>query len=96
VTVTPVKKRYLRGDRVEMTVEGKFYYGAPVAGAKVHYSVYRDTDWAAEYGDSGGADEEEEASLGRESYGGYYGTTVMEGDVTLGDDGKATVSFPPT
>ena len=96
VTVTPAKKRYVRGDNVDMVIEGKFYFGAPVAGAKVHYSVYRDTDWAAEYGgDSDDAeDTEEEASYGRESYGGYYGTTVMEGDVILGDDGKATVSFP--
>ncbi|MES2463668.1 MAG: MG2 domain-containing protein, partial [Armatimonadota bacterium] len=96
VTVTSAKKRYVRGDQVEMTVEGKFYFGAPVAGAKVHYSVYRDSDWAAEYGGGTGSDSEddEEASLGRESYGGYYGTTVLEGDVTLGDDGKATVSFP--
>jgi uncharacterized protein YfaS (alpha-2-macroglobulin family) len=95
VTVTPVKKRYLRGNRVEMTVEGKFYFGAPVSGAKVHYSVYRDTDWSAEYGgESYDSGDEEEASLGRESYGGYYGTIVMDGDVTLGDDGKAIVSFP--
>ena len=95
VTVTPAKNRYVRGDRVEMVVEGKFYFGAPVAGAKVHYSVYRDTDWSAEYGDSSDEeDTEEEASYGRESYGNYYGTTVMEGDVVLGDDGKATVSFP--
>ncbi|MBC8104443.1 MAG: hypothetical protein H7Z41_17850 [Cytophagales bacterium] len=94
VTVTPAKKRYVRGDTVEMTVEGKFYFGAPVAGAKVRYSVYRDTDWAAEYGGGEASDDEEDATLGRESYGGYYGTTVMDGEVTLGDDGKAVVRFP--
>ncbi len=92
VTVTPAKKRYLRGDRIEMTVEGRFYFGAPVAGAKVRYSVYRDTECAAQYGGEG--DDEDEESLDRESYGGYYGTVVMDGEVTLGDDGKAVVSFP--
>ena len=32
--VTASKPRYLRGEMVEMTVEGKYYFGAPLAGGK--------------------------------------------------------------
>jgi uncharacterized protein YfaS (alpha-2-macroglobulin family) len=59
VSVTPEKPRYVRaaGEQARVTVEGKFYFGAPVAGAKITYSVYREADWSAEYPDEY-ADEE--------------------------------------
>ena len=48
VTVTPDKKTYARGETVRMTIEGKYFFGSPVAGAKVRYSVYSSPDWASE------------------------------------------------
>ncbi len=60
VTVTPDKKTYTRGETVRMTVEGKFFFGAPVAGAKVRYSVYSSPDWQSEYEADADANGEEE------------------------------------
>lgn len=37
VSVTPVKKRYLAGEKVEFLVQATYYFGAPVPKASVHY-----------------------------------------------------------
>jgi hypothetical protein len=96
VTVTPVQPRYLRGQTAAMTVAAHFYYGAPVAGATVHYEVYRDIDWSTVYGDDDSEDDDNDHS-GDDNFGGaYYGSTVVQGDVTLGADGTAVVPFPTT
>jgi alpha-2-macroglobulin len=92
VTVTPGKTRYLKGDEVEMTVEGKYYFGAPVAGATVQYYVYADADWSHEY-DTSEYDADEGGAGESGSYGSYYGRTVAEGKVTLDANGRATVRF---
>lgn len=94
VTVTPEQKRYNIGDKATMIVSGEYYFGAPVAGAKVRYEVFRETDWAAEYPDDYGYDEwDEEAGEGEYDYGGY-GETVAQGEAQLDETGKASVTFP--
>jgi uncharacterized protein YfaS (alpha-2-macroglobulin family) len=95
VSVTPGKPRYLRGDEAEITIEGKYYFGTPVAGAKVTYYVYRDADWVREYGMSDPEFDPEESSP--EDYGGYrnyYGDMVVQGEATLDSNGRAVVRFP--
>ncbi len=92
VTIKPLKARYHRGETVEMALDAAYYFGAPVAGAKVHYYVYRDADWSAEYGNSSDYEMDEYESHYRDSaYRNYYGEAVAEGDVTLDENGKATV-----
>ena len=96
VTVTPGKKRYVRGDTVEMTVSATYYFGAPVAGAKVEYHVYASPDWSAEFPDDYAADPDEENSapayyLRGES---YYGATESDGKATLDANGKTVIRFP--
>lgn len=92
VTVTPNKPHYLRGEYVEMTVEGKYYFGAPVAGAKVKYYVYADADWSSAYGITDDEDDSEEGEASHH-YGNYYGRMVVEGEATLDASGKAVVRF---
>lgn len=92
VTVTPERKRYVRGEEVSMTVDAGYYFGAPVAGAKVKYYIFRDTDWSAEYpGDYASEDDEEPSPL--DGYEGYYGEMVSEGEATLDENGRAVVRF---
>ena len=96
VKVTPGKARYVRGDTVEMTVSGTYYFGAPLAGAKVVYHVYAAPDWSAEQPDDYAADPDEENRapayyLHGES---YYGSVDSDGKTTLDADGKAVIRFP--
>lgn len=98
VTVKADKPRYVRGDEATVNVEGKFYFGTPVAGAKIKYSVYRETDWSAEYPDDYADDEDEAGPLhgwgGGDVYEGYYGESVAEGEATLNENGRAVLHFP--
>ncbi len=96
VTVTPDKKTYARGETVRMTVEGKYFFGSPVAGAKVRYSVYSSPDWASEYeSDQEDKDDEEDLSSYRSFHSdSYYGSTGKSGTVILDENGKAVIEFP--
>lgn len=93
VTVTPGKKTYIRGETVEMTVSGKYYFGAPLAGAKVKYYVDRSIDWEAEYGDEFDP-EEDQPDYRYYSHEPYRGQTDNEGDIRLDDNGQSVLRFP--
>ncbi|HYL92346.1 MAG TPA: MG2 domain-containing protein, partial [Alphaproteobacteria bacterium] len=53
VRVTPDKQRILQGESFTATIEAKYYFGEPVAGADVTYVVHRSGYWSPffEYGD---------------------------------------------
>ena len=38
----PAKARVLEGEKVQATIDARYYFGEPVTGAKVQYAVYRD------------------------------------------------------
>jgi uncharacterized protein YfaS (alpha-2-macroglobulin family) len=57
VKVTPSKKRVIQGEPVQATIEAKYYYGEPVANAKVKYVVHRSRYWLPWYMDE---DEEQQ------------------------------------
>ncbi len=41
VKVTPERNRVLQGESVKATIEARYYFGEPVANAKVKYVVHR-------------------------------------------------------
>ena len=96
VTVTPDKSRYTRGDAVTMTISAAYFFGAPVAGAKVEYSVYRDRDYDSANSD---VDPEDQAEDQEENQGGesdrysFFGADVTQGKGQLDENGKAVVTF---
>lgn len=45
ITVEPTKKRFRKGDRIEMDVRCEYYFGGPVAGATIDTSVFRKPHW---------------------------------------------------
>jgi uncharacterized protein YfaS (alpha-2-macroglobulin family) len=49
VRVTPAKPRVLQGDDVSITLDAKYFFGEPVAGAKVEYVVHRARYWDWSY-----------------------------------------------
>ena len=46
VRVTPDKPRILQGEKVTATIEAKYFFGEPVAGAQVKYEVHRSQYWS--------------------------------------------------
>lgn len=99
VTVAPGEKRYTMGDEGEMFVNAQFYFGAPVAGAKVQYEVLRAPDWQSEYAASyraseDAADDTDEDNSGEGEAGAYSsGEMVSEGHATLDANGHAIIHF---
>src|SRR5437016_6309690 len=51
VRITPDKLRVLEGDTITATIEAKYYFGEPVAGAQVKYVVHRSTNWSYLFGE---------------------------------------------
>ncbi|MDX1932415.1 MAG: alpha-2-macroglobulin family protein [Capsulimonadales bacterium] len=93
VKVTAGKARYLRGEPVTMTMAASYYFGAPVAGAKVRYYVTRNPDWSVDYG---GSDEEEAGEFRPGLFGSFpgdfHGDTVADGEVRLDENGQAVIT----
>ena len=94
VSVSTSKPRYLQGESIEATIEGRYYFGAPVAKGKVKYSIYRSgyrfPYWRILWGD--------EEFEGGEDEGGYeesyYGQEISQGNGELDADGRLTVKIP--
>lgn len=97
-TVSPNEKHYASGDTVEMFVDATYYFGAPVAGARVKYQILRAPDWASMYAEepADNLDSDDDAaheySYAEEDSDGS-GETVQEGETTLDAQGHAIISF---
>ncbi|NIM07123.1 MAG: hypothetical protein GTN69_04815, partial [Armatimonadetes bacterium] len=91
VEVTTDKERYMRGDSIQAKVSAQYYFGAPVAGADVNYTIMR-SPYYAYYGDYSYEDEyyyEYEGDY--DHYGG--GEIVESGTAVTGADGAAQITF---
>jgi uncharacterized protein YfaS (alpha-2-macroglobulin family) len=94
VSVSVSKPRYLQGENIEATIEGRYYFGAPVAKGKVKYSVYRSgymfPYWRILWGE-----EEFEGNEGEGGYEeGYYGQEISQGTGELDAEGRLTIKVP--
>jgi uncharacterized protein YfaS (alpha-2-macroglobulin family) len=94
VTVQPDKPRYTKGEMATVTLEGAYFFGSPVAGAKVKYNVYRSPDYALEYADPREVDDSEDQAGGiHDRSEGYFGGNVTDGEAVLDENGRATIQF---
>jgi alpha-2-macroglobulin len=84
VDVETPAKRYVRGDSMPVTVQATYYYGAPVAGADVRYTVYRAPYYAWSEGDDDLQDEETA----------FFGEVVTEGETRTDAGGHAQFVVP--
>ncbi|MGC4056262.1 MAG: hypothetical protein QM757_46265 [Paludibaculum sp.] len=89
VKVTSETPRTIQGGRVRMNVDVKYYYGEPVAGASVKYTVHRYRWWAPWYETDEDMDSEEED-------GGYGAEQVSEETAKLDGQGHLTIDIPTT
>ncbi len=95
VRVTPAKPRVLEGDSAEATIDARYYFGEPVNGAKVKYSIYRSRYWFPLW-----YDPDEDEAGGEEGGPGAYddaaGEQISQEQGQLDADGKLTVKVPTT
>jgi uncharacterized protein YfaS (alpha-2-macroglobulin family) len=101
VTVRPAAVRVLQGNTIQATIEAKYFFGEPVAGAKVTYVVHTsqhywwDEDDADENGEGdASADASTDASDEDESDSGYGETEQQEHQGVLDANGQLTVTLP--
>jgi alpha-2-macroglobulin len=103
VDVVPLTQRIIAGNKAKARIRANYYFGAPVANARVKYSIYADTDWSgryqlmprpAYYSYYDDWDSDEESYYSSQSYAGAY---ITEGYAQTDASGEALIEFdtPP-
>ena len=100
VSVTTDRDAYLDGDTVHVGVEATYYFGGPVADAKVHWNVLS-SDYSFRYECPQGQDcpwyrwtDYEWGRYDEEQTYGSYGRLLAEGDTATDDEGRVTFKVP--
>ncbi|MBV9155034.1 MAG: hypothetical protein JO097_02150, partial [Acidobacteriaceae bacterium] len=93
VRVTPAKSRILQGEAIEALIDARYYFGEPVNGAKVKYSIYRSRYWFPLWYDP---DEAESEEGGAGQYDDAAGEEIAASEGKLDADGKLTITVPTT
>ena len=88
VKVTPAARRLLQGQDISALIDARYYFGEPVANAKVTYVVHQSRYWPPYYE----MDDEEERDP--DEYG--SGEQIVEEEGRLDAGGKLTVRIPTT
>lgn len=90
VKITTDHDRYTRGDKVTATLAASYYFGSPVPGAEVKYTIYRTPTWYYPPDEEAPADEGFE-----EGYEGDQGLgeVAEEGSARTNDAGEAMLRF---
>ena len=99
VKVTAQTPRVLQGQPIKATIDARYYFGEPVANAKVKWVVHTSTYWPMGRGEGdeeAGADQEgdnpdADNAEGDETYGGEQ---ESETSGTLDADGKLQITIP--
>ena len=92
VRVTPVKNRVLQGDSISATIEARYFFGEPVANAKVHYVVHRSRYWFPIFQQDD--DAEPADGDGDSDLRGGEDEQLSDEQGTLDGEGKLTVTIP--
>jgi alpha-2-macroglobulin len=101
VRVTPDQPRILEGNQASATIEAKYYFGEPVAGAQVKYVVHRSTYWSPYFtNDVADDDMGEGMNAGDDSGNGrdydYGGEQLSEQTGKLDANGRLKIAIPTT
>jgi uncharacterized protein YfaS (alpha-2-macroglobulin family) len=99
VTVKPAGVRVLQGNSIQAVIEAKYFFGEPVAGAKVTYVVETSTHyWWGEDSDdqdqAGNGEGEDSGDAADSSDGGYTEQEQQEHKGVLDANGRLTVTIP--
>ncbi len=103
VKVTAQTPRVLQGQPIKATIDARYYFGEPVANAKVKWVVHTSTYWPmghtddddqADGGDQGGGDDVADNSDNGDEGDTYGGDQEEEKSATLNADGKLEITIP--
>jgi alpha-2-macroglobulin len=98
VTVKPAAPRILQGNAIQATIEARYFFGEPVANAKVKYVVHTSEHywWDVDEADESDADEGAagESAEGGEEDDTYGATEQQEHEGVLDANGRLAVSVP--
>jgi hypothetical protein len=95
VTVKPAVQRVLQGNNITATIEARYFFGEPVAGAKVKYQVSTTTHyWWGEDDDSDSAEGGESGESSDSADYAYSDTEQQEQEGTLDANGRLVVNLP--
>jgi uncharacterized protein YfaS (alpha-2-macroglobulin family) len=95
VRVTPAKPHVLEGDSVRTVIDARYYFGEPVNGAKVKYSVYR-TRYLYPLWYDADEDTSTEGGPGGDQFDDAAGEEISQAQGQLDEDGKLEVTVPTT
>lgn len=94
VKLEPAQPVYIRGETVTFRLHAEYYFGAPVAQARVRYYLYKRYLWEWWW------EEEDEyrelyetEDMEEEAYGGY-GEMLLEGETATDEQGNALIRLP--
>ncbi len=94
VAVSADKARYLQGETIQATISARYYFGAPVSGGRVKYSLYRSSYqfpyWRILWDDEDFDSDEGETNINED----YFGQEISQGAGQLDADGVLHVSLP--
>jgi uncharacterized protein YfaS (alpha-2-macroglobulin family) len=92
VQVTAAQKRVLQGGTVQVTIDSRYFFGEPVANARVKYRIYHERHYWF------GEDESDESPAQDDSAeadsNGYSGDQESEATGKLDADGKLVLNVP--
>jgi alpha-2-macroglobulin len=99
VKVTPAARRVLQGNDLKATIEARYYFGEPVANAKVQYVVHTQRSYYF------GEDEDDEGQQEPSTAGGgdeggpdnpryFFGEQILQEEGQLDANGKLVVTIP--
>jgi alpha-2-macroglobulin len=80
------ESQYVNGDEAEFEINGSYFFGQPLTGQKVTYTVRSNSMYNYEHFSDFSYILENDYAFGY-----WYGTSVNEGEVTLNKEGKAKV-----
>ena len=86
VKVTSTEKRVLQGQPITALIDARYYFGEPVANAKLTYVVHQSRYWPPYY------EIPDEEERGPDDY--YSGEQILEEEGQLDADGKLTIKIP--
>jgi uncharacterized protein YfaS (alpha-2-macroglobulin family) len=91
VRVTATPARVLEGAKVPVSINARYYFGEPVNGAKVTYSVYRQRYWFPLWFDP---DDEGQDAQQQQDDDDNSGDQINEQEAKLDPDGNLTIELP--
>ncbi|HEU5131791.1 MAG TPA: MG2 domain-containing protein, partial [Pyrinomonadaceae bacterium] len=93
VNVATPQKFSAAGTKTKFTIDARYFFGAPVAGAEVKYYIYRTRYYAPYFRESEEAYEDEQDEEQYLQYGNYYSDFMNQGDGKLDASGHYEIEF---